>query len=205
MHNYNINDFLRYYTGSFLVHPRTGNVVKVLGPDKETGASVRLSDKTNVTLEELDWKHVQTPQLGYRSLQDGRLLYYVTRRPSRLTTKGVTPEAIVIEVPPMVQQIADMLGYGDETTKNARLETTLAESIYNPEFKKLEEAVELLSSRKHAIAWALSNNWAVSIGLHDSAKYFLHFKNARVASSKDGKRWKFIDEDSEYIFNRSSL
>lgn len=205
MHNYNLNDFLRYYTGSFLLHPRTGKVVKVVGPDKEVAGAVRLSDKSAVTLHELDWKHVQTPSLGYRSLQDGRLLYYITRRPSRLTTKGVTPEAIVIEVPTTVQQIADFLGYGNETIKNARLEATLAEAIYNPEFKKLEEAVESLSSRKHAVAYALSNNWAITLGMHNASKYFLHFKNSRVASSVNGKKWKWNDGDSEYIFNRSGL
>lgn len=206
MHHYAMADFLSYYTGSWLLHPKTGAVVRVIRDDPENRQThVRLSDKTSVPLSELDWKHVQTPRLGYRCLEGGRLLYYVSRRASRIREKGVTPAAIVIDVPNVVASIAGVLGYVDTLSKHAALGDKLAPAIFNPEFVTLKDAMKALKSKKHAIGFALSNDWAVTLGLHKENPFLLSYKNARVGSSMDGESWKFSDTDAQYIFDRSCL
>lgn len=205
MQNYSVPDFMSYYGGSFLLHPVTNEVVKIVGEDHEREGHVRLSDKSTVHLKELDWKHVQTPQLGYRSLESGRLLYYVSRRAQRIREKGVTPVAIMIEVPNIVSALAQQLGYSDDVQRLGVLNDKLAKSLFYPEYIGMKEAVEQLSDKPHAVAFALSSDWAVSIGLHKDKPYLLHYKNSRVAFSGDGKTWTFNDPDARYIFDRSKV
>lgn len=205
MHNYDLADFLQYYTGAHILHPRNDTVVKVVGQDRNNPGYVLFSDKTSATLQEIDWKHVQTPPLGYRHLMDGKFLGYVQRRAGRRAEKGVTPSAITIEVVGVVAQLANAIGVGADVMKHAVLDDKLASNIFHPEFKTVEEAVNLLTTKKHALGYAISNDWAVTLGLFASAPFLLHFKNARVAGSKDGKAWKWDDEDAQFVYERGCL
>lgn len=205
MHNYDLATFCRYYTGSFILHPTNDTIVKVMGASRQVAEAVSLSDKTHVRLSELDWNHVQTPQLGYRTMLDGKALYYVTRRAGRLTEKGVTPSAIVVEIPSIVQALSNNLDSAEDLQKHCVLEQRLADVIFRPEFTPLPAAVQFLKDRKHSIAFAVSNNWAVTLGLYKTQPFLLHFKNQTVAHSMDGEKWDFLDEDAEIIFNKSSI
>jgi len=205
MHHYSRDDFISYYGGSFLLSPSTNKVVRVLQGDPARESHVILTDKSSVHLRDLDWKHVKTPQLGFRTLENGRLLYYVQRRAVRERQKGVTPVAIVIDIPGIMTSIAQELGYSQDVARLAQLNDKLAEAIFHPEFVSMEDALELLASKRHAVAFALSPDWAITLGLHSDKRYLLHYKNRRAGHSVDGKKWAFNDSDVEYIFNRSKL
>lgn len=199
MHHYDLGDFLRYYSHAWIVHPVSSQIVQVLG-HSEDGRKVLLSDKSSVSLKDLDWKHCKSPRLGYRHLENGAALYYITRRPSRLTEKGVTPSAIVIDVPPVINTLSSILGQNSKILQQARLDV-VAQQLFNPNFVPLKTAVELLQQDKNSIGFALSHNWAVTLGTHKADPFYLHFMDMRVATSQDGAKWKFNSTDSEALFN----
>jgi len=80
----------------------------------------------------------------------------------------------------------------------------LVEQIYNPKFVNLAEAIESLRTDKRALGFALSPNWAVTMGLYKDEPFLLHFKNIRVGGG-DGVAWNFYDPASKELFDGSSI
>lgn len=204
MNQYSMVDFIRYYGDSWMIHPLTGELFRIRGQDPDKpNTNVLTTAGDSIALESLDWLHVRTPDvLGYRGLLDGKALYYLTRKAGRRTRKGVTPEAIIITIPSIVEQLAQETGHDNDVRKHATLQDWLAREVFKPQFVTLEDAVERLQSKKHTLAFALSPNWAVTLGLYKQEPFLLHFKNIRVAGSDDGKKWSFYDKDSATLFNQ---
>jgi hypothetical protein len=202
MQHYSVEDFLTYFGTSWFLHPNTGEVVQAVGRDREDPERIILSTKEKVKLSELDWKHVAVPILGYRSLFDGKALYYIARRAGRRTQKGVTPHAITITIPPIIRELASECGWCDDVRKHATLDDRVSKLIWKPEYVSLADAINNLKNKKHAIGYALSPNWAVTLGLYKDEPFLLHFKNLRVGGSKDGETFTFYDKDSEKLFNQ---
>jgi hypothetical protein len=201
MQHYNLEDFIRYYNNSFILHPKTGEVVSVKGRTTDR-RGVMLSNGTSVTLEELDWLHVQTPRLGYRHTNGGALLFHANRHAGRHTEKGITLAAVVVEVPGVVKSLLKLIGAKDKT---AALDHLTAALLHSPRFCRLVDAIKALKEDKNAVGFALSHDWAVTLGLHKGQEFLLHFKGLRVARSSDGHSWIFNDTTTERLFNRSSL
>ena len=206
MHKYTRDDFMGYYGRSFLLHPTKNTIVTLVGAGPQPD-EVALSDNSFVKLQDLDWKHVQTPRLGYRTWKDGRALYHVVRHAGRRREKGVMPAAIVIDVPYPVSAVASQLGAAaaDEVMLNKQLTKGLAEQLFNPTFTSMRDAVDGILNKPHAIGYALSNDWAVSLGLYKDTPLVLHFKGARVASSVDGRRWTWYDNDAKFVFTKAGV
>lgn len=203
MNHYNVQDFLRYYGNSFMLHPHTGETFRVYAQDPNNPNCIITDKKDSVRLEDLDWKHVQTPDaLGYRGLLDGKALYYITRKAGRRTRKGVTPEAIMIGIPTTVRALAQEIGAMADIEKHAILQDWIAKAIFKPEFMSMAAAVDALCTKKHTLGFALSPNWAITLGLYKDEPLLLHFKNIRVAGGKDGRTWKFYDKDAESLFSQ---
>jgi hypothetical protein len=206
MDRYTPQDFVSYYGDSWFINPSTGSIVRILSlDDNRPNTHVKLSDKTSIPIRDLDWKHVVTPPLGYRCMENGRLLYYVSRRPLRGRPKGVTPQAIIVETPGIMSAIASKMGYEADVSRLCVLNEKMAKSLWEPEFMQLRAAVDLLTSKAHAVAAALNPNWAITIGLHEDKRFLLHYKNNRVGFSPDGKSFSFSDVDAQYIFDRSGI
>lgn len=200
MNNYSMTDFLAYFQYSWIVHPRSGKIVRVDGVDSD--GKIKFSDGESLSLSDIDWRHVQVPSLGWRSVDDGRSIYYVEKAPRRQAAKGVTPSAIVITMPPLIRQIVDKLS-GNQYVTNTQLSKKLAEEIYSPTFTSLEVAVQKLTTNDHTVAVAISNYWAVSLSLHKQWPLVMWYKTVPVAHSKTGKSWAFNDKESKLLFNRS--
>jgi len=199
MHRYAKADFLGYYTGAWILHPHTGDVVQVIGNGQ--GSCINLSDKSSIPLEELDWKHVQTPKLGFRSINNGAHLFYIERHAGRRREKGVIPPAIVVSVPSEILGVYDVLGVRQEVLHNAQLNSQVAKQIFAPSFMRLSDAVKRLIDEPSSVGFALSHNWAVCLGQHKEAPFIIMFKNERVAYSKDGVKWVWDNKDAAALFN----
>lgn len=159
---------------------------------------VEFTDGSSCFLREVEWEHVQPPELGFRHSVGGKALYYITRRPVRQRSKGITPSAIEIAVPPIVRECATMLG----NTVLSTLTETLAASIFDPVFKTLPRAITSLRSTAGSVGFALSHYWGVSIGLEKPKAFVLYYKGLPAAYSQDGVAWEFVDSDSERVFAR---
>lgn len=203
MNNYTREDFIRYYGDSWMVHPHTGDLFRIRGPDPDNPNNIVTTAGDSLALESLDWLHVRTPdKLGYRGLLDGKALYYLTRKAGRRTRKGVTPEAIIITVPTQFRQLAQETGHLADVEKHASLQDWLAKEIFKPQFVSLETAISKLKDKKHTLGFAIDYNWAVTVGLYKAEPFLLHFKNMRVAGSDDGEKWDFYDKDSQSLFHQ---
>lgn len=208
MQHYAIEDFLTYYKGSYILHPVTDHILSVQGKQDDKVQVYNLSSKETefLDLKDLDWKHVATPTLGYRGFNNGQRLYYLTRHAGRRTQKGVTPSAISIHVPEIISQLSFELRHGDGAINDASLENNdLVRALYSPQFTPLNAAVEALQNEQLALGFALSRNWAVSLGMYKDSLYLLHFKNLRVGGSQDGRQWKFSAPAAEKLWANSQL
>lgn len=199
MHNYALGDFLGYYQKSWVLHPHTNEVVQVVGPAGAAN-SVELSDKSVVGLAELDWKHVQTPRLGFRHTNDGAQLFYVERHAGRRREKGVIPAAIEISVPAEVAAAAGVIGAKEDILNNAKLNKQLVKQLFSPTFVALPSAIGRLKSEPLAVGFALSYNWAVCLGSHKEEPFILMFKKRNVAHSVDGNTLVWYNEDAKHLF-----
>lgn len=203
MHNYTVEDFIRYYGDSWMIHPRTGELFRIRDRDADNPNNIITNTGESIALESLDWLHVRTPDnLGYRGLLDGKALYYLTRKAGRRTRKGVTPEAIIITIPSQFRQLAQETNNLGDVERHASLQDWLAKEIFKPQFVKLPDAIAKLKNKKHTLGFALGFNWAVTLGLYKTEPFLLHFKNIRVAGSDDGEKWNFYDKDSETLFKQ---
>lgn len=200
MHHYNVNDFLMYFQDSWIVHPDTGVVVQVMGQDDD--GRIKFSKGPPLHLNELDWKDVCVPTLGWRTLDDGKGVLYISKAPRRQASKGVTPSAIVIEQPSLLASVIKATS-GDKYLANGRLSEKISKEIHTPTFTPLQEAVKKITSNDHSVGFALANHWAISLSLHDAWPMLLWYKTSPVGHSKTGKSWTFNDKDSSNLFNRS--
>ena len=200
MNHYGPRDFSSYYAGSWIVHPETKAIVSVVRVGSD--GVVTLADKSTVNLKDIDWEHVVTPQLGYRHVDNGRMVYYLYRSAARRVAKGLTPEALMIRACAVAGAAARQLS-GKGMPVAYQLDGKLAKEIHANKFMKLPYAIKALKSAGAAVGFALSPSFAVGLGLHADKAFIISYKTIPVAFSSDGDSWEFVDEDAEWIFNRS--
>jgi hypothetical protein len=207
MQNYDVNDFVAYYNRSWWICPLTGEIVRIAGIDPDNAQSVmvvsvdRPTIARRIALRDIDWKHVSTPPLGYRSAKDGHWLYYLTRKSGRRAAKGVTPEAIIINTPSIMMELMDATGQKKTVANGLGNDKGLLKSLFTPEFVSLSEALDSLKHESKALGFALDYYWAISLGLWKEKPFLLHFKNVPVGHSVDGETWVFSNTTAESLFN----
>lgn len=199
MNKYSLPDFDSYYRGSWVLHPTKNNVVQVMGVGDN--GMIKLSGGDALKIDALDWGHVQTPTLGYRHIDDGKALYYITRNPGRRREKGVTQSAIAIQAPLLLRHSMSIVGTG--YAAGQLLNAKFADAIYKPKFIALKDAVSKLKEDDHSIGLAVDYYWAVGLGLYKDEAFLLFYKETPIASSKNGTKWEFVDADSKKLFERS--
>ncbi len=192
MHSYTREDFANYYGGSYFLHPKTGAVVSLAGPVQ--GEDVFLSDGTVVKLRDIDWEHVKTPRLGYRHVDDGEGVFFLSRRAGRRTEKGVCAVAVRIVPPIGVEEAARQLGCAETLHGLSVLSDKMAQSIFFPQFVTAAEATERLSRERNTLGFALDYQWALCLGTHRQSSFCLHYAGEIVATSENGARWKWAND-----------
>ena len=195
MQHYSLKDFIAYFKDSLIIHPVTGEVVEVKEISATHPNAVILRNKTtgmetHTSLADLDWKHVSTPRLGFRSCPSGRWLVYLARAAGRRARKGVTPEAIHLSYPSFMQMPMDI--------RNGEV----SQQIYSPEFVPMHVAIQKLVNDNVSKGFALSHNWAVCLGIYEIQKFLILYKNIQVAHSVNGTVWEWTSTAAEALFTK---
>jgi len=195
--------FHRYYRNSWIINPVTGTVAQIRSVK---GEEVLLTDGKNnmsVPRKDLDWSHVRTPELGYRTHPSKHYVMYAERVPGRTVTKGFNDGNIRISIPECCR--ASYAAITDtHINEHIQITSTVAKEIFHPSFLRLEEAIANLAKNPKATGYALSPSWALCLG-PAGADYMLLFKGVLVAASTTGADWQWLDSVAEELFNNSSV
>jgi len=206
MNLYNIADLHRYYLNSWIVHPTTGIPHKCMGQCTEQPNHLYLQSKgkgVSIDINSLEWEHVKCPELGYRTDPSGHYVWHAQRRAIRHTSKGFNSTAVSFTIPAACKEYWYEL---DGTTLTVKTITdAIADSVYNPTYITLGDAVRRLQEDPKATGFALSASWAVTIGMLEGAEYQLHLRGIHVAVSPDGVHWNFLDDAAQRLFEMSSV
>ena len=193
MADYAPGDFQRYYGGATFLHPSTQQVCMVV--DIDPNGLTYIQDMQGNSLprvphNELTFEMFQErPALGYRHLEGGKYLYYISRRAMRQTGKGIRPNTIAVSRVGEVSRLHDLAGTGNTYTRGAQYSTAIVEAIYNPNYMSLKDSVHELRNGA-ALGCALDHRFAVTLlTTEGDCPFVLLYKGQRAAFSREGDRW----------------
>ena len=135
---FDIATIQRYYTGSWVLHPETNVVAMVTGTDGDNFLLRSGKQAFAVHKDKMDWCHVKTPELGYRTHPSGHYVIYVERAAGRTTLKGFNRENIRISVPDTCVQVHNELGVRIAPT--LRIDEPIAKEVFHPTFLPMGQA-----------------------------------------------------------------
>jgi len=196
MQYYDPEDIRRDYLDSYLVSPYDG-LVRLLADVNRQGVCTLQgkSDNQTVRADELDWKHVGIPRLGYRNITSrGKDLVYFQRKVGRNTYKGLNHQTVSTILVPQVQSTMTELAIDSADYRvlpSQRWAFNRAEAIFKPDFvPNIAEAVIVLESNGFATGFALNHDLAIVLGPRKHNAFVLLWKQHVAATSPNGERWR---------------
>lgn len=206
MDTYNVKDFVAYYGGAWLLHPTLG-VACCVRTVSERGV-ITFSDSKGVNLNTASYRTLDftnfVARLGYRHLDEGSALFYITRRARRQAAKGLRDTTVSIAKVPEVDRLYALAGSSQPYRSRASWSGELIERAFVPVFVPLAEAVAKLRADDNVVGLALSHSFAVTLlSSNTDTPLVILFKGQRVAFSADGTVWKATNPEYYNLLKRS--
>lgn len=204
---YDPDDFLRYFGGAVFVHPETATPCYAHSYDSDT-ESIITRDMNNRRLPSIPYqafsfdRYSECPPLGYRHTEDGKYLFYISRRAFRQAAKGLRQSTVIINRVGEVHRLHELAGTSLRFIERTIWGASIVQAMFFPEYPTLEEAVNKLR-HEEAFGFALTNSFAITL-LTQYADYpfVLLYKGQRAAFSKDGVKWKLTHPEFQTLISR---
>lgn len=214
MREYDKNDFITYYSGSFVRHPdfpgsvgriindRNADVIRFYqGDSVDSLTAAQMAQIPTINHRELDWEHVRRPPLGYRHLENGKYLFYAYIERSHGTPKGIHQRIINISCPIEFRAIVNSLKHAYPPDR--RLNVAEAKELCFPSFvPSVREAVTRLTKEPEALGFAINCDVAILLGLREHETFIMLLREDKAAISRDGKRWEVTSREFDGVLGR---
>lgn len=197
--DYTAQDFDRYYTGAWLLHPTTGDVCRLMAV-VENACVFNGQDGTplpSVPYGDLSFSSFLY-RLGYRHTGGGSYLYYITRRALRQASRGLRENTVSVAMVPELTKLHTAAGTSSSYRRQALWTGELIAEALKPSFVPLDVAVSLLKEDTSTVGLALAHSFAITVlSTHTDTPFVILFKGQRAALSVDGSVWK--PTNAEYV------
>jgi len=207
MKDYAPNDFHGYFAGALFSHPKEGRPCFIRDVMAEGTCSV--SDFSGQNLGSINYKDLpfdafsNYPSLGYRHIEDGKFLYFLSRIAQRQRGKGLRSNTLQIARVPEVVNLCRVAGLANEFQSKAILNMPMAEAILTPNYVAVADAVRTMKENPSSLGMAITNSVAVVLSTSDRYSFLMLFKGVRVATSVDGSVWVATHEEYASLLKRT--
>lgn len=214
MREYTLDDFVQYYNGAFVLNPTNEKEVLQVHWDRDQeGAGGRVlqglpsgkgAKQRSVALDHtaLEWRHVRRPQLGYRHLNDGKALYFLSLGQHEGRPKGLNPHIVTCRMP---EETVALWNYGltiQQPSFNKTLNIDIAQEAHFPSYVSRKYAINALVNEPAAIGFALSCDAAITLGTTEHEQFVGLFKGRKVSGAGADGRFHAVNPSWEGIVTR---
>lgn len=192
---YSAHDFSQYYRGAWIrVFDKPAKVHAV----REDYCELRFLDGNAEMVEHpkiQKWSNLALPRLGWRSMENGLRIAYISRMPNRNTIKGLNVAELVFWTPPEFAAMVHKHFQKRELNAENIQDGQIAKLIFSPGFVCPEIAIEKMLVGDLASA-CISYNLAFVAGKKDRP-IDVYYKRALVGHIKTNS--KFVPDRPENL------